>query len=151
MSRRSTTDLPRAVLWEMLVSPSSLSHIIATSPTDPISITQLNRLVQIKQAQSSLNEAESAHKLNNYIMLFTIITVIFVSAYPPTLPRYLDLGVIMTMYNRMELTNPPTLPPPQTPLSFLTSIFALSIDEFPQNAEGQPIYTSSWITSRMCE
>lgn len=40
---------------------------------------QLDYLVQMKQAQSSLEEAETAGRLNNYIMLFTLVTIVFVS------------------------------------------------------------------------
>ncbi|KAK4221158.1 hypothetical protein QBC38DRAFT_142269 [Podospora fimiseda] len=52
-------------------------------------IENLDKLVQIKQAQSALHEsrvatveAERAHRLNNYIMLFTVVTVVFVSSSP---------------------------------------------------------------------
>ncbi|KAI0097622.1 hypothetical protein GGR51DRAFT_566344 [Nemania sp. FL0031] len=37
----------------------------------------LDYLVQVKQAQTSLDEAEAARLLNNYIVLFTIVTIIF--------------------------------------------------------------------------
>lgn len=40
---------------------------------------QLDYLVQVKQAQSSLDEAEAARNLNNVIMLFTVVTIVFVS------------------------------------------------------------------------
>ncbi|KAK3987713.1 hypothetical protein QBC44DRAFT_117318 [Cladorrhinum sp. PSN332] len=83
-------------------------------------IENLDKLIQVKQAQSALHEsrvaseeAERSHRLNNYIMLFTAVTVVF------------------------------------TPLSFMTSIFALSIDRFPRNDEGEPRYISSWITGRL--
>ncbi|KAK4161166.1 hypothetical protein QBC43DRAFT_324222 [Cladorrhinum sp. PSN259] len=83
-------------------------------------LENLDKLVQIKQAQSSLNEsrvaseeAERSHRLNNYIMLFTIVTVVF------------------------------------TPLSFMASMFALAIDMFPHNEDGEPRYISSWITGRL--
>lgn len=36
-------------------------------------------LVQAKQAQFSLYEAISAGRLNNYVLLFTVVTVIIVS------------------------------------------------------------------------
>jgi hypothetical protein len=44
---------------------------------------QLDYLVQTKQAQSSLGEAETAGMLNNYILLFTVVTIIFVRPLPP--------------------------------------------------------------------
>ena len=37
----------------------------------------------MKQAQSSLEEAETAGRLNNYIMLFTLVTIVFVSFFMP--------------------------------------------------------------------
>jgi hypothetical protein len=40
---------------------------------------QADYLVQAQQAQFSLYEAQSAGQLNNYILLFTVVTVIFVS------------------------------------------------------------------------
>jgi Mg2+ and Co2+ transporter CorA len=40
--------------------------------------SQLDYLVQVKQAQSSLDEAEASRSLNNYIMVFTVVTIIFV-------------------------------------------------------------------------
>ncbi|KAK4223582.1 hypothetical protein QBC38DRAFT_45786 [Podospora fimiseda] len=83
-------------------------------------IENLDKLVQIKQAQSALHEsrvatveAERAHRLNNYIMLFTVVTVVF------------------------------------TPLSFMTSIFALAVDQFPHNDDGEPRYIASWIAKRL--
>lgn len=39
--------------------------------------TSTDFLIQTKQAQSSLQEAEAAGKLNNYIMIFTIVTIVF--------------------------------------------------------------------------
>ncbi|KIX01898.1 uncharacterized protein Z518_07837 [Rhinocladiella mackenziei CBS 650.93] len=80
----------------------------------------LDYLVQVKQAQSSLNEAliaseeaKKSQRLNNYIMLFTVVTVIF------------------------------------TPLSFMTGLFAIPIDDFPRDSTGDISYRSSWITGRM--
>ena len=43
-----------------------------------LTFSKLDYLVQTKQAQASLSEAEAAGRLNNYIMLFTVVTVIFV-------------------------------------------------------------------------
>lgn len=47
---------------------------------------QLDYLVQAKQAQFSLYEAESAGRLNNYIMIFTVVTVVFASLVSPPRP-----------------------------------------------------------------
>ncbi|KAK4465139.1 hypothetical protein QBC42DRAFT_344196 [Cladorrhinum samala] len=83
-------------------------------------LENLNQLVQVKQAQSSLNEsklaslqavrsareAERSHELNNYIMLFTVVTVIF------------------------------------TPLSFMSAMFALSIEDFPLETRRANLGTS---------
>jgi hypothetical protein len=54
-------------------------HSVNVLPTDWSLVIQLDYLVQMKQAQSSLGEAETAGRLNNFIMLFTLITVVFVS------------------------------------------------------------------------
>ncbi|SPO05319.1 uncharacterized protein DNG_08006 [Cephalotrichum gorgonifer] len=75
--------------------------------------TELDSLVQMKLAQSSLEQAESASRLNNYIMLFTIIAVVF------------------------------------TPLSFMTSLFAIPFDYFPENDEGEIRVHEDWFTRRM--
>ncbi|KAK0615556.1 hypothetical protein B0T17DRAFT_346871 [Bombardia bombarda] len=124
------------------ISPSVLGDIVRRSRIDAFidgtkrleemakrTLDSLDYLVSMKQTQSSLNEtklaykqadvanleAKKSRKLNNYIMLFTIVTVAF------------------------------------TPLSFMTSLFALTISEFPHNDDGEARYTSSWITSRLCE
>ncbi|KAH6886791.1 hypothetical protein B0T10DRAFT_442909 [Thelonectria olida] len=76
-------------------------------------LSDLDYLVQMKQAQSSLEEAETAGRLNNYIMLFTLVTIVF------------------------------------TPLSFLTSLFAIPFDYFPQNSDGEIRVESNWFTERM--
>lgn len=34
-------------------------------------------------------------------------------------------------------------------MSFLTSLFALNISDFPHNASGSPLYSSSWAFSRI--
>ncbi|KAI3331691.1 hypothetical protein HD806DRAFT_478063 [Xylariaceae sp. AK1471] len=73
----------------------------------------LDYLVQVKQAQSSLDEAEAARRLNNYIVLFTIVTIIF------------------------------------TPLSFITSLFAVPVNQFPHDEKSNLSYESTWITGRM--
>ncbi|KAK3984769.1 hypothetical protein QBC44DRAFT_374849 [Cladorrhinum sp. PSN332] len=84
-------------------------------------------LVQVKQAQSSLIESQPAgdqaeianieakrsRKLNNYVLLFTVVTIVF------------------------------------TPLAFMVGLFALTIDDWPRNDEGEPSYPSSWITGRL--
>ncbi|KAI5925056.1 hypothetical protein F4810DRAFT_708862 [Camillea tinctor] len=86
----------------------------------------LDYLVQVKQAQSSLDEAmatkelnrksqseaEKSQKLNNYIVLFTVVTVVF------------------------------------TPLSFMTSLFAVDIDRFPHQ-DGSLKFSEPWILGRM--
>ncbi|KAI1485861.1 hypothetical protein F5X96DRAFT_657774 [Biscogniauxia mediterranea] len=86
----------------------------------------LDYLVQVKQAQSSLDEAtatkelnrkgqseaEKSQKLNNYIVLFTVVTVVF------------------------------------TPLSFMTSLFAVDIDQFPHR-DGSLKYSERWVIGRM--
>ncbi|KAI0438289.1 hypothetical protein F4803DRAFT_103355 [Xylaria telfairii] len=74
---------------------------------------ELNFLIQIKQTQSSLDEAEAARLLNNNIFLFTIVTIIF------------------------------------TPLSFITSLFAVPIKQFPHDGTSNLSYDSIWITERM--
>ena len=106
--------------------------------------------MQIKQAQSSLREAweagqlnnqaleeaQRSKKLNNYIMLFTVITVIFVSTY--TRPgRLASIGIDGEAL--------------QTPMSFMTSLFAVSVNEFPHNDSGNLAYGSMWIAGRMGE
>ncbi|KAK4161165.1 hypothetical protein QBC43DRAFT_324219 [Cladorrhinum sp. PSN259] len=69
--------------------------------------------MSVREAKRSAREAEKSRQLNNYIMVFTVVTVVF------------------------------------APLSFMTSIFALSIDTFPLNDQGEPRYGTSWITARM--
>ena len=39
---------------------------------------QLSNIIQAMQAQASLKEAESARMMNSIVLLFTIVTVIFV-------------------------------------------------------------------------
>ncbi|RMJ10928.1 hypothetical protein CDV36_009447 [Fusarium kuroshium] len=73
----------------------------------------LDYLVQIKQAQSSLDEAQSAGQLNKAIWIFTLVTVIF------------------------------------TPLSFMTSLFAIPFTYHPQNSEGEIRVEEGWLTNRM--
>ncbi|RSL54941.1 hypothetical protein CEP53_007276 [Fusarium sp. AF-6] len=73
----------------------------------------LDYLVQIKQAQSSLDEAQSAGQLNKAIWIFTLVTVIF------------------------------------TPLSFMTSLFAIPFTYHPQNSEGEIRVEEGWFTNRM--
>ncbi|KAI1153058.1 hypothetical protein F4825DRAFT_283176 [Nemania diffusa] len=73
----------------------------------------LDYLVQVKQAQSSLDEAEAARRLNNYIVLFTIVTIIF------------------------------------TPLSFMTSLFTVPINQFPHDNNSNLSYDTTWFTGRM--
>ncbi|EEU42933.1 uncharacterized protein NECHADRAFT_84306 [Fusarium vanettenii 77-13-4] len=73
----------------------------------------LDYLVQIKQAQSSLDEAQSAGQLNKAIWIFTLVTVIF------------------------------------TPLSFMTSLFAIPFTYHPQNSEGEIRVEEKWFTNRM--
>ncbi|KAJ8127429.1 hypothetical protein O1611_g6207 [Lasiodiplodia mahajangana] len=51
----------------------------------------LDYLVQVKQAQSSLDEAEAARLLNNYIVLFTIVTIIFVGL---TVFNFTDFAIL---------------------------------------------------------
>ncbi|KAH8879045.1 hypothetical protein GQ53DRAFT_739337 [Thozetella sp. PMI_491] len=48
-------------------------------------LNALDYLVQTKQAQSSLAEAELARRQNDFIMLFTIVTIIFVRLFPALL------------------------------------------------------------------
>ncbi|KAL8380160.1 hypothetical protein RB599_009565 [Gaeumannomyces hyphopodioides] len=84
------------------------------------SLQDLYYLVQVKQAQSSLHEAitatvmsKRAQTLNDYILVFTTITVIF------------------------------------TPLAFMTSLFALPINSFPQNETGSASYAADWFAIRI--
>ncbi|KAI1638377.1 hypothetical protein F4809DRAFT_639677 [Biscogniauxia mediterranea] len=58
------------------------------------------------------SEAEKSQKLNNYIVLFTVVTVVF------------------------------------TPLSFMTSLFAVDIDQFPHR-DGSLKYSEHWVIGRM--
>ncbi|KAJ9144718.1 hypothetical protein NKR23_g5813 [Pleurostoma richardsiae] len=73
----------------------------------------LDYLVQVKQAQSSLDEAEASRSLNNYIMVFTIVTILF------------------------------------TPLSFMTSLFAMPVNQFPHDGNSQLSYDSIWLVRRL--
>ncbi|KAI8716009.1 hypothetical protein NCS52_01110200 [Fusarium sp. LHS14.1] len=73
----------------------------------------LDCLVEIKQAQSSLDEAQSARSLNKAIWIFTLVTVIF------------------------------------TPLSFMTSLFAIPFTYHPQNSEGEIRVEERWFTNRI--
>lgn len=94
--------------------------------------TQLANVIQAMQAQASLKEAEEARLLNTVILPFTIVTVIFVSIY--IVPR----GCVILL-----------LTCEQTPLSFLTSLFAVNTDAFPHNSEGELRLPASWFTWRI--
>lgn len=93
--------------------------------------TQLANVIQAMQAQASLKEAEEARILNTVILPFTIVTVIFVSIYSPQ-------GCVILL-----------LTCEQTPLSFLTSLFAVNTDAFPHNSEGELRLPASWFTWRI--
>ncbi|KAF2103781.1 hypothetical protein NA57DRAFT_69990 [Rhizodiscina lignyota] len=73
----------------------------------------LQYLVELKESQGSLSEAQYARSLNNFIMLFTVVTIVF------------------------------------TPLSFMTSLFAVPIDAFTFNNQGNLFFGWQWIKSRM--
>ncbi|EFX06707.1 ankyrin repeat protein [Grosmannia clavigera kw1407] len=75
---------------------------------------KLDYFVALKQAQSALDEAMTAGRLNRYIMLFTLVTIVF------------------------------------TPLSFLTSLFAIPFDYFPRDDAGvrlSPGWTAKWMVA----
>ncbi|TRX93664.1 hypothetical protein FHL15_005340 [Xylaria flabelliformis] len=76
-------------------------------------LDSLNYLVTTKQAQTSLDEAETARYLNKYILLFTIVTIIF------------------------------------TPLSFMTSLFAVPVKQFPHDQNSTLSYDSTWFAGMM--
>ncbi|KAK4194405.1 hypothetical protein QBC40DRAFT_319836 [Triangularia verruculosa] len=97
-------------------------------------LENVDHLVSVKQTQSSLiqsqlaakqaevanNQAKLAHEearrsrqLNNYVLLFTSVTIIF------------------------------------TPLAFMISMFAVPIQGFPRDDNGELFYGSSWITGRL--
>ncbi|KAI0968177.1 hypothetical protein F4678DRAFT_443552 [Xylaria arbuscula] len=76
-------------------------------------LDDLDYLIQVKQSQSALDEAEASRRLNNNIFLFTIVTIIF------------------------------------TPLSFIASLFALPVKQFPHDGDSNLSYDSLWITQRM--
>ncbi|RYP66576.1 hypothetical protein DL771_007729 [Monosporascus sp. 5C6A] len=76
-------------------------------------LNALDYLVQVKQAQSSLDEAEATRILNNYIMLFTVVTVLF------------------------------------TPLSFMATLFAIPVEDFPHDDRDNLSFNSGWLTWRM--
>ncbi|KAI5461704.1 hypothetical protein BGZ63DRAFT_356200 [Mariannaea sp. PMI_226] len=78
-------------------------------------LQELDYLVQVKQTQTSLDEAEAARSLNNFIMLFTIVTILF------------------------------------APLSFMTSLFAMPVTQFPHDDTGDLGYSAGWVGWRMCK
>jgi hypothetical protein len=90
----------------------------------------------MKQAQSSLEEAETAGQLNNYILLFTLVTIVFVS-YLVSSPEFYDFNSNCRAY--------------KTPLSFLTSLFAIPFDYLPQTSDGEIRVDPHWFAERMGE
>ena len=82
------------------------------------------------QAQASLKEAEAARFMNFIILPFTIVTVIFVSS--------TSSEPFVSVYLTVE-----------TPLSFLTSLFAINTNGFPHNEEGEIRLPSGWLSWRM--
>lgn len=83
----------------------------------------------MKQAQGSLDEAKRAGHMNVYILLFTFITIIFVRLVQPSFFTVLILV--------------------QTPLSFMTSLFAIPFDYFLQ--DGNIVVPPKWTTNRLSE
>ncbi|RYP47981.1 hypothetical protein DL769_011257 [Monosporascus sp. CRB-8-3] len=110
-------------------------------------LVDLDRIIQVKQAAFAANEAAKSLKLNAYIMTFTIVTIIFVSGFCRTCLFTLPLLPSIVPPSRSANRIRPILF--QTPLSFMTSLFALSLDWFPRNENGDVNFESPWIISRM--
>lgn len=74
------------------------------------------------------------------MLIFTIVTIIFVSA-DPVLSNS-DTPLVR------QLTSPPT----QLPMSFLASFFAISIQEFPKDTgSGQPDWPLRNVSQYLCK
>ncbi|KAK2761809.1 hypothetical protein FQN54_001639 [Arachnomyces sp. PD_36] len=94
----------------------------------------INHLLDLKQKQSNLEEAISARKQaedtarqGQYIFIFTVVTIIFVS--------------VLYTFMLKPLVNPVYV---QAPLSFMAALFALQISEFPHDDKGLDL-PGSWV------
>ncbi|KAI9869299.1 MAG: hypothetical protein M1813_000088 [Trichoglossum hirsutum] len=96
----------------------------------------INSLLDLKQKQANILEAvsgrkqaEDTAKQGNTIMVFTLVTIIFVSE-----PRAKHSPGLLFL----NILNP------KLPMSFLASLFALNVTAFPHQADNL-VYTPGWI------
>jgi Mg2+ and Co2+ transporter CorA len=139
-------DKIRKLQTDATTTYDSVSHqklSVSSVPSDPANPAQLNHLLDLKQKNANISEAvesrkqavqtriqaEETTKQGRTIMVFTIVTIIFVSTTRSSL-----INLLTTL---------------QLPMSFLTSFFALNVDSFPHQ-DGNLSYPGSWVFSRIC-
>ena len=103
----------------------------------PLTVKQVNDLLQLKQQQASVvqawesvNQAEEAVRQGRAIMMFTIITIIFVSCSTPGLRNSAE-SLLTTLTT-------------QLPLSFMSSVFGMNNIEFGQNDTDWTLRKQFW-------
>lgn len=102
-----------------------------------MSLAQINHLLDLKQKNANLSEAVQARKQaeqsaqqGRTILVFTIVTIVFVSWELPS-----------------NISNAYTQ---QLPLSFLSSFYSLKIESFPRQGNDS-LFPDTWIFSRICK
>lgn len=99
----------------------------------------MNELFDFKQSLSNilgsqfqLRQADASTRSGNIIMYFTMTTILFVSTL-----------VLFTSHKATKYL--------QSSLSFMAAFFAINIQSFPRNAQGDVELSMSYVTSRIGE
>ncbi|KAF5000342.1 hypothetical protein FGRMN_1810 [Fusarium graminum] len=90
----------------------------------------INTLLDLRQKQASISQANDTAKQSNTVFVFTVITIVFVSNAAPRINT--TWKALLTVVGQTQL-----------PLSFLTSLFALDISSFPHE-DGSLRYAGWW-------
>ncbi|CVL08615.1 uncharacterized protein FMAN_16262 [Fusarium mangiferae] len=95
----------------------------------------INTLIDLRQKQASISQANDTAKQPNTIFLFTIIKIVFVS------DAYMTLRNLDVLRRRIART--------QLPLSFLSSLFALDVASFPYKSD-ELNHQGWWLFNILC-